>query len=84
MHFTDGWKDGFTMFNVYISGPAVSQGCNVVRLKHGNISRLVSGYSEEMKTSDKKLLDPSQKYGNIEQSCITFRIEKEADMWRYT
>ena len=53
MHSTDGWKDGFTMFNVYISGAAVTQGCNVVGSEHGNISRLVSGYSEKIKTSDK-------------------------------
>ena len=53
MHSTDGWKDGFTMFNVYISGAAVTQGCNVVGPKHGNTSRLVSGYSEKIKTSDK-------------------------------
>ena len=83
MHSADGWKDGFTMFNVYISGPAVTQGCNVVGSKHGNISRLVSGYSGKIKTCD-KLLDPSPKYGNIEKSCIIFRIEEEADTCHYT
>ena len=50
---TDRQRDRFTMFNVYISGAAVSQGCNVVRPKHGNISSLVSGYVAKMKMHDK-------------------------------
>ena len=49
---TDRERDRFTTFNVYISGPAVSQGCNVVGPKHGNISSLVSGYVVKMKTHD--------------------------------
>ena len=50
---TDRQRNRFTMFNVYISGAAVSQGCNVVRPKHGNISSLVSGYVAKMKMHDK-------------------------------
>ena len=50
---TDRQRDRFTMFNVYISGAAVSQGCNVVGPKHGNISSLVSGYVAKMKMHDK-------------------------------
>ena len=40
-------------------------------------------YSGKIKTCD-KLLDPSPKYGNIEKSCIIFRIEEEADTCHYT